>query len=87
MKSVLEDSEEFNHYDEDEYFDWYDYEEIEKLNEKHSRQWIKLYKKIKDASEKGGEKAMAKAREVFRKHEEKGRKYKQKATAAGYCWV
>ena len=73
----------FNKY---EYFDYYDYDKVEKLHEKRSYQWIKLYKKVSDAQEKGDEKALAKAIEAMRKHEEQDRIIKAKANQAGYFW-
>jgi hypothetical protein len=73
----------FGKYD---YFDWWDHDKVKELNDKHSKQWIQLYKKVRDAKEKGDEKALDKARQAFRKHEEKGRKYKEKAKETYYYW-
>lgn len=73
----------FNKY---EYFDYYDYDKVEKLHERRSYQWIKLYKKIMDANEAGDQKALDKAKEAMRKHEELNHFIKTKATQAGYFW-
>ena len=67
--------------------DWYNCDELKTLNEKHSKQCIQLYKKMKDARDKGDEKALSKARESMRKHQAKGQEFKQKSEDAGYCWV
>ncbi|MCE5318404.1 MAG: hypothetical protein LLG04_13725 [Parachlamydia sp.] len=74
-------------FDEADYFDWHDHDALEKLNEQHSRKWLKIYKKMMDARDKGDEKALAKAREEMQKHEEKGRKYQKKANATGFYWI
>ena len=44
-------------------FDLYDYKKVEKLNERRSMQWLKLYGKMMDSRDKGDEKALEKARE------------------------
>jgi hypothetical protein len=69
------------------YFNWYDYEEVEKLNDKYSKQWLRLHKKRMDARDKGDEATLKKTMESIRKHEAKGQMFKQKAEEAGYCWV
>lgn len=73
----------FNKY---EYFDWYDYAKVEKLNESRSKQWLKLYVKLKKAKESGDESALAKAREAMRKHEADTQICKRKAEEAGHYW-
>jgi urate oxidase len=73
----------FNKY---EYFDYYDHAELEKLNEKRSKQWIRLYKKIKGAKEKGDEKAFTKAKEAMKKHEDEDSFIKAKAEETGFYW-
>lgn len=73
-------------FDEADYFDWYDYDAVEKFHEKQSLKWIKIYKKMMDAHDKGDEKALDKAKEDMRRHEAKTHTYKQKAQAAGYYW-
>lgn len=35
-----------------EYFDWYDHDKVAKLNERRSREWLKIYKNLKEAREK-----------------------------------
>lgn len=69
-----------------EYFDYYDHGELEKLNEKRSKQWIKLYKDIIDARKKGNEKGLIKAKEAMRKHDDQDRFIKAKAEEAGFYW-
>lgn len=69
-----------------EYFDWYDYDKVEKLNKKRSKEWLKLYVKLREAKKNGDEKAFNKAQEAFRKHEAESKICKQKAEEAGYCW-
>jgi hypothetical protein len=68
------------------YFDWYDQDKVEKLNQSRAKQWIKLYAKLKEAKKNGEEKALIKAREAFRKHEAETRDLKAKATEAGTYW-
>lgn len=70
-----------------EYYDYNDHNKLEKLQEKRSFQWIKLYKKIRDAKEKGDEKALAKAKEAMRKHEAQDQIIKAKANETGYYWA
>lgn len=77
------DSSKFNEY---EYYDYYDHDKLEKLQEKRSLQWIKLYKKMMDAREKGDEKALVKAKEDMRKHEAQNKIIKAKARATGFYW-
>lgn len=69
-----------------EYFDWYDYDKVKKLNEQKSKQWIKLFVKLKTANEKGDKEALTKAREALRKHEAEGKICKKKAEEAGFYW-
>lgn len=39
-------------YFEYEYFDWYDFDKVEKLNQKRSKQLLKLFVKLKNAKKK-----------------------------------
>lgn len=59
--------------------DFYDYDKLEKLEERRARKWIKLYVKAK----KGEEKAL----EDLKKHEKENAEIKEKARAAGYYWT
>jgi len=68
------------------YFDWYDYDKVEKLNQTRSSQWITIFKKLKDAKEKGDENSLTKARAALRKHEAENKILKQKAEEAGHYW-
>jgi hypothetical protein len=79
----MEDFREFEIYDD---YDFYDHDKLEKLNEARSKQWIRIYKRMITARGKGDEKALAKAREAMRKHEEKDAILKEKARQTGYCW-
>lgn len=60
------------------YIDYYDFDGLEKLQEKRARTWIKLYMKIK--------KGDPKAKEAMRKHEEETDEIKRRARAVGYYW-
>lgn len=82
-KQDLKDFEASSKYD---YFDWYDYDKVEKLQEKRARQWLKIYGKIMDTEEKGDSIALAKAQEALRVHEQQDSILKKKAAAAGYYW-
>lgn len=63
-----------------------DEDKYEKMNEKRSKQWIKLYQKMMIARDKGDEQALRKAREAMIKHEQKDRIFKSKAKDAGFDW-
>ena len=69
-----------------EYFDWYDYDKVEKLNQSRSKQWLKIYKKIMDAREKDDKSALTKAYEELSKHEKQDSILKKKAEDAGFYW-
>ena len=84
---IKEDLSPSSEYFEYEYFDWYDFNKVEKLNQKRSKQWLKLFVKLKGAKEKNDPKAMAKAREALKKHETLDKFLKQKASISGYYWV
>lgn len=68
------------------YVDFWDYDELDKLQDKRSYQWLKLFKKIHDAREKGDEKAEEKAIAAMRKHEAIDQLLKAKANETGYFW-
>ena len=65
-------------------YEYYDHDKFEKIQEKRSYTWLKLYKKIMDAREKGDEKALAKAKEDMRNHEEQDQIIEAKARANGF---
>ena len=67
-------------------YDFYDYDKVEKLQEKRSRKLMRIYKKILDAREKGDTKAIEKAREALMKHEEQDQIFKEKSQQSGYYW-
>ena len=67
--------------------EFYDYERIEKLNEKRNKQKFKIHKKIISAKEKGNQKALEEALDEFRKHCEVDDVLKSKARRAGYFWT
>ncbi len=62
-------------------------DKVEELNQKRSLQWLKLYKKMKDAKEIGDEAAFSMAKEAFRKHEATDQKLKRKAEQSGCDWI
>lgn len=64
-----------------------DEDKYEKLNEKRSKQWIRLYQKITIARDKGDEQALRKAQEAMIKHEQKDKIFKAKAEKAGFDWL
>jgi len=60
--------------------DFYDWGELEKLQEKRARKYIKLYSKAKNGDQK--------AKEALRKHEAEERRFlRSKATITGYHWT
>lgn len=67
-------------------YEYYDHKKLEKLQDKRSMQWLKLYKKMMDARKKGDEKSLSKAREALMKHEEKDEIIKEKANNTGFFW-
>lgn len=67
--------------------DWYDHKAVEKLNDKCSKQWIKIYHRMTIARNKGDQTALKKALESLRKHEQKTALYKKKATETDYDWL
>jgi predicted transcriptional regulator len=69
-----------------EYFDWYDYYKVEKLNQSRANQWLKIYKKLRDTQEKGDQDATVKARTDLRKLDDENKILKKKAEEAGYYW-
>ena len=66
------------------YFDWYDHDKVEKLQEKRARQWLKIYGKIMDAKKNGDNDALTKAQEALRAHNQQDSILKRKASVAGY---
>ncbi|MEI8366660.1 MAG: hypothetical protein WCF65_09625 [Parachlamydiaceae bacterium] len=68
------------------YFDWYDYDKVEKLNQKRSKEWIKLYSKLREAKKNGDEKTFTKMRESLKKHETESKILKKKTEEAGHYW-
>lgn len=58
----------------------------EELNNRCSKQWLRLYKKMMDARDKGDAPALEKAKEAMRKHEEKEMILKEKARRADFDW-
>lgn len=68
------------------YFDWYDYAKVEKLNQMRSKQWLKLYAKLRKAEKEGDTKAFTKIRESLRNHETENEILKRRAESAGYYW-
>lgn len=58
----------------------------EDLNNRRSKQWIKLYKTMMDARDKSDAPALAKAKEAMRKHEEKDAVLVEKARREGFDW-
>ncbi len=69
------------------YFDWYDFNKVEKLNQNRSKQLLKLLVKLKNANKKNDVKAIAKAREALKRHEEQDEVFKENARKCGYYWV
>lgn len=67
-------------------YDFYDYDKVEKIYEKHIRRQVQLRMKIREAEAKGDQKAIDKAKEEFRNHLRKGAQLKQKARASHYPW-
>lgn len=69
------------------YFDWYDFNKIEKLNERRSKQLLKLLVKFKNANKKKDVKAIAKAQEALKRHEKQDEVFKENARKCGYYWT
>ena len=69
------------------YIDWYDYDEVEKFNEKRIKQFRAIVKRMSAAKEKGDEAAIKKAYEALSKFRKQNEVYREKAEKAGYCWV
>lgn len=67
--------------------DWYDKDEVEKFNEKRSKQWFRLYKKMMDARNNDDEIALSKAREAMQKHEKQDAIYRDMAIEADNDWI
>jgi len=59
--------------------DFYDWDELERLQEKRAKKFIKLYSKAKEGDQK--------AKEALRKHESEEKILKTKATITGYHWT
>ena len=59
--------------------DFYDFDELEKLQEKRAKKWLKLFLKAK----RGDKKAI----EAIRKHETEDLEIKKRANSTGYYWV
>lgn len=59
--------------------DFYDWDELERLQEKRAKKYIKLYSKAKSGDQK--------AKEALRKHESEEKILKTKATITGYHWT
>lgn len=70
-----------------EYFDWYDLDQVEKLNEKRAKQWLKLFHEFKAAHRKNNLKAVKKTSEALKRHEAIDTLLKRKAGNAGYYWI
>ena len=67
--------------------DWDDSNEVEKFNNKRSKQWFKLYKKMMEARNIDDEIALSKAREAMQKHEQQDAIYRDKAIEADNNWI
>lgn len=59
--------------------DFYDWDGLERLQEKRAKKYIKLYSKAKSGDQK--------AKEALRKHESEEKILKTKATITGYHWT
>ncbi len=59
--------------------DFYDWDELERLQEKRAKKYIKLYSKAKSGDQR--------AKEDLRKHESEEKILKIKATITGYHWT
>lgn len=67
-------------------YDFYDHDKLEKLQEKRSRKWLKLYKKFMEAREKRDEGVIEKAMDALGKHERQDVIFKEKSQQTGYYW-
>lgn len=76
-----------NDYKKYEKFDWRDFDKVEKLNQKRSHQWLKIYAKIHFTDKENDIETIEKAKEDLKKHEVLDSFLKKKAAAAGYYWV
>jgi hypothetical protein len=68
------------------YIDFYDYEQVEKLHLAVKKKYVQLIKKLRQARNKGDEKAIKKALEALRKHLAHEEKLKEKAEKAYFYW-
>lgn len=67
--------------------DWYNYEEVEKLQNTRAKKYLGYVKKMIEARGKGDEKALLKAYASMSKHRRDDEAFKEKAEEAGFCWV
>ena len=70
----------------DKYFDWYNYEAVEKLQQERSRKYMDLVRKWVEAKESGKEEVMKKAFNALSKHKKENEVFKKKAEDAGQYW-
>lgn len=61
-----------------EYIDYYDFDALEKMQDKRARTRIKLYMRVK--------KGDPKAKDTMRKHNKETDEIKKRALAVGYYW-
>lgn len=64
----------------------HEYDQQEKIHEKHIRRFAQLRTKIREAEATGDQEAIEKAKEAFRNHVKRGDKLKEKAKSADYEW-
>lgn len=67
-------------------FNWDDSDKVKALNRTRSRQFIKLYVKLKKAKKDGDDETFRKTMEALRKHEAKNKIFKAYAEEAGNDW-
>lgn len=68
------------------YFDWYDYNAVEKLRGERAKTYIALVRKWHNAKEKNDEEAKKKAFKAMSKHKAEDEILKKKAENAGSYW-
>ncbi|OJU79644.1 MAG: hypothetical protein BGO10_02105 [Chlamydia sp. 32-24] len=66
----------FNVYDA---LDFYDWEKLDKLQERRAKKFLKLWVKAKEGDQK--------AKEDLKKHEVEERELKRRANETGYFWI
>jgi len=67
-------------------FDFYDYDAMEKLQERHSKKYMGLLRKWYKAKENKNENAKRKAYEAIQKHQEQDEILRLESRKSGYYW-